>query len=145
VTTLARRVVLAAAIAVVTACAAASQPSAAVQTPTRAQTTTPPATATATQTTTPPVQTVAPSPSGTTTVEIGDNFYLPQLVLVAPGTRVLFVNRGQMTHTASARDESFNSGNLEFGQSYERVFAVVGRFTFYCVQHEDMNGIIEVR
>jgi len=145
VTALVRRSVLAATIAVVTACAAASQPAAPVQTATQAQTTTPPATATATQTTTPPVQTVAPSPSGTTTVEIGDNFYLPQLVVVAVGTRVLFVNRGQMTHTASARDESFNSGNLEFGQSYERVFAVVGRFTFYCVQHEDMNGIIEVR
>jgi plastocyanin len=66
-------------------------------------------------------------------------------VLVTSGTRVLWANRGQMTHTASARDESFDSGNLEFGQTYERVFALVGRYSYYCVQHEDMIGIVEVR
>ena len=79
------------------------------------------------------------------TVEIGDNFYLPQFVIVTSGTRVSWVNRGQMTHTASARDESFESGNLEFGQTYEKVFEVLGRYTYYCVQHEDMIGIVEVR
>ena len=156
-TALLRRVLLAATVAVATACAAASQPTVTpAQTPTPAQTATQAQTATPTQTTTSRVQSTAPSPaatasspgevrSGTTTVEIGDNFYLPQLVIVTVGTRVMWVNRGQMTHTASARDESFSSGNMEFGQAYERVFAVAGRYTYYCVQHEDMNGIVEVR
>ena len=142
-------------IAVVTACAAAVPattitPSAATSAPpptsTPTSTPVPPPTAQAT-TPGPAVSASAPSQvqSGTTTVEIGDNFYLPQTVLITTGTRVMWVNRGQMTHTASARDESFNSGNMEFGQTYERVFAVVGRFTYYCVQHEDMIGIVDVR
>ena len=66
-------------------------------------------------------------------------------MIVTSGTRVSWVNRGQMTHTASARDKSFESGNLEFGQTYQNVFVVLGRFTYYCVQHEDMIGIVEVR
>lgn len=146
----------------ITACAAApaSLPTAATPTTLATQTATataPAATTAATTAATPtaaatPTPTAAPASSappviqsGNVTVEIGDNFYLPELVIVTAGTRVLWVNRGQMTHTASARDESFDSGNLEFGQSYTRVFAVLGRYTYYCVQHEDMIGIVEVR
>jgi plastocyanin len=136
------RVALSMAIAGVTACASASAPA---STPTATPapiSTAPPATPSpAVSTSVPPSE----IPSGTTTVEIGDNFYLPQQVNVSVGARVLWVNRGQMTHTASARDESFESGNMEFGQTYEHVFAVAGRYTYYCVQHEDMIGIVEVR
>jgi plastocyanin len=156
---LALRVALLTTIGVVTACAAAAPASAPAATPTATTATTappPPSTQTPTSAPTSTPQPATPSPaasapataqvlSGSTTVEIGDNFYLPQLVIIATGTRVMWVNRGQMTHTASARDESFNSGNMEFGQTYERVFAVVGRYTYYCVQHEDMIGIVEVR
>jgi plastocyanin len=141
------RVALLTTIAIVTACAAASPVSAPAATPTGATATSAP-TATPQLITASPAVSASPTPrvqSGTTTVEIGDNFYLPQTVIITTGSRVMWVNRGQMTHTASARDESFDSGNLEFGQGYERVFAVVGRYTYYCVQHEDMIGIVEVR
>jgi plastocyanin len=154
-TRLMRTALAAALVAAITACASASVPAttapdvSAVTSPPSAPTTITPTTeptATA-QVTTPSPAVGAPSEvqSGTAPVEIGDNFYLPELVIVTAGTRVRWVNRGQMTHTASARDESFGSGNMEFGQAYERVFALPGRYTYYCVQHEDMIGIVEVR
>jgi plastocyanin len=148
---LALRVALLATIAVVTACASAAAPAAT----TVPSTETPPPSTSAPTPTQPPATTPSPAitasappslvQSGNVTVEIGDNFYLPEQVIVTTGTTVLWVNRGQMTHTASARDESFESGNLEFGQTYQKVFVVLGRYTYYCVQHEDMIGIVEVR
>src|SRR5687767_1485094 len=155
---LALRVALLTMIAIVTACASASAPAtpptASTVTPEAATATSPPTptsapTLTAQPTTPSPAVSASAPPSevrpATATVEIGDNFYLPQQVTVSTGARVLWVNRGQMTHTASARDESFESGNMEFGQTYEHVFALAGRYTYYCVQHEDMIGIVEVR
>jgi plastocyanin len=148
------RIALLATIAVVTACASAAAPAATAVPPTESSappsTLAPTPTPTQSPATTPSPAITASTPpsvvqSGNVTVEIGDNFYLPEQVIVTTGTTVLWVNRGQMTHTASARDESFESGNLEFGQTYQKVFVVLGRYTYYCVQHEDMIGIVEVR
>lgn len=82
--------------------------------------------------------------SGTATVEIGDQFFLPTQITVRVGTVVTWINHGQLLHTATARDNSFGSGSLDFGSSYGFTFAKVGRFPFYCMVHTDMFGEVVV-
>ena len=80
-----------------------------------------------------------------TTIDIGDQFFLPTSVSVTVGTTVTWVNRGQQGHTATARDGSFASSTLDFNQSFAFIFTRAGRFEYYCETHTDMVGEVEVR
>lgn len=57
---------------------------------------------------------------------MGDQWFLPQQVVVSAGTIVLWINRGQLAHTATARDSS-------------------GRYLYFCTLHGDMIGEVNVR
>ena len=83
--------------------------------------------------------------SGTATVEVGDQFFIPPQIIVTVGTTVLWINRGQLTHTATARDRSFGSGTMEFGNGYAFTFTKPGRHQYYCQLHGDMIGEVDVR
>jgi len=87
----------------------------------------------------------APSFSGSATVEVGDQWYIPPQIIVTVGTTVLWINRGQLAHTATARDRSFGSANMEFGYTYSFTFTKPGRYQYYCLLHGDMFGEVDVR
>ncbi|HKY50334.1 MAG TPA: hypothetical protein VJP45_03675, partial [Candidatus Limnocylindria bacterium] len=61
------------------------------------------------------------------------------------GTTVTWINRGQLEHTATARDGSFASSALNFGGTFTFTFTRPGRFGFYCLNHGDMNGEVIVQ
>ena len=82
--------------------------------------------------------------SGRITIEMGDEFFLPMNVTIRPGTTVTWVNRGQDAHTASARDGSFASPTLNFGESYSYTFTNPGRYPYFCLFHGDMFGEVTV-
>ncbi|TME37724.1 MAG: hypothetical protein E6I57_10840 [Chloroflexi bacterium] len=82
--------------------------------------------------------------SGTAAIEVGDQFFLPSQITVKVGTTVTWINHGQVLHTATARDNSFNSSNLEFGGTYKFTFTKAGRFPYYCMNHSDMFGEVLV-
>jgi plastocyanin len=48
-------------------------------------------------------------------------------------------------HTVTAEDGSFDSGPIESGQRWARVFSTPGRFPFHCTPHPFMRGEIVVR
>jgi plastocyanin len=101
-----------------------------------------------TQTRTPTPTSVGNAPeifSGSATVEIGDRFFIPPQLVVTGGTTVTWVNRGQEEHTATARDGSFGSSSLAFGTSYKFTFTKAGVYQYFCMNHGDMRGQIEVR
>ena len=83
--------------------------------------------------------------SGSATVDMGDQWFLPEQIVVAVGTTVTWINRGQLAHTATARDGSFDSKNLEFGRSFAFTFARPGRYLYFCTLHGDMIGEVDVR
>lgn len=100
-------------------------------------------------------QTITPAPtpvgsrtpevlSGTVTVEMGDEFFLPTAITVTVGTTVTWVNRGQNAHTATARDGSFESPTLDFGGRYSFTFMKRGRYAYTCSFHADMFGDVIV-
>ncbi len=48
-------------------------------------------------------------------------------------------------HTVTATDNSFNSGNLKFGQSWTYTFSTPGTYTYYCIYHSWMKGTVIVK
>jgi plastocyanin len=79
-------------------------------------------------------------------VTIGDNFYNPQSLVIAPGDTVVWTNGGS-DHTVTANDDAFHD-ILEFGQTFSHTFTTVGRYPYYCQLHGgpgvDMFGVIRV-
>lgn len=77
-------------------------------------------------------------------IAIAEFLYAPENVTVAAGSAVIWANEDKAPHTATARDESFDTGTLEKGDSGEIVLDEPGTYEYYCRFHQFMNGTIEV-
>ena len=73
-----------------------------------------------------------------------DNAFDPGTITVATGTTVTWSNIGQLPHTVTARDESFDSGFLMTGDSYRLTFNTPGPIDYFCTIHPEMVGTIIV-
>ncbi len=90
-------------------------------------------------------QSVQPVPiQDVASVSIGDNFFDVADVFVEPGTTVYWSNDGQVPHTVTADDGSFDSGQLNPGDSYIVTFLGSGRLSYYCQLHPEMVGSVTV-
>ena len=59
---------------------------------------------------------------------------------ISVGTTVSFRNTGTHTHTVTADDDSFASGRLRTGDTFEFTFTEAGEFPFYCELHGGPGG-----
>jgi plastocyanin len=77
----------------------------------------------------------------------GDNFFAPASTTIQVGETVTWTNSGQVIHTVTANDGSFDSGNLNPGQSFNHTFTQPGTFPYYCQPHRfvGMKGTVTVR
>jgi plastocyanin len=71
--------------------------------------------------------------------------FRPGRLEIAAGTTIVWVNDGQVMHTVSAEDGSFDSGPIEPGERRPLTFLRAGSFPFHCTPHPFMRGVIEVR
>jgi plastocyanin/sugar lactone lactonase YvrE len=78
-------------------------------------------------------------------VEIKDYAFTPPTLTVAAGTTVTWTNNDAVPHTATASDGSFDSGNLNPGQSYAFTFSTPGSYPYVCQYHAGMMGTIVVQ
>ena len=62
-----------------------------------------------------------------------------------PARTVVWTNGGQVAHTVTAEDGSFDSGPIEAGQQRAITFSAPGTYTFHCTPHPFMRGEIVVR
>ncbi len=76
---------------------------------------------------------------------VADFLFRPARLEVAAGTTVVWANGGQLTHTVSAEDGSFESGSIDPGGRRAITFDRPGRFPFHCTPHPFMKGVIVVR
>jgi len=83
----------------------------------------------------------APGQSG---VSIVDFAFTPPTVRIRAGDTVAWANQGQEPHTVTAKDGSFDSGILEPGATFRRVFAKEGSLTYACDLHPNMAGTVLV-
>jgi plastocyanin len=83
------------------------------------------------------------------TVTVVDSAYQPREVEVSPGTTVVWQQEGELPHTVTADDGSFDSGTMGQGDTYTRTFPQAGTFPYYCEFHgapggQGMAGVVIV-
>jgi plastocyanin len=74
--------------------------------------------------------------------------YLPAIAVVVIGhnNTVTFVNEDSVTHTVTATDKSFDSGDMKAGATWTYTFNEPGNYSYYCIYHSAwMKGIITVK
>lgn len=77
-------------------------------------------------------------------VEIVDFAYDPDPVTIAVGGKVTWLNQDSAPHTATADDESFDTGSLDQGKLKAETFKEAGTFSYICTIHPTMKGTVEV-
>jgi plastocyanin len=72
--------------------------------------------------------------------------YTPSTITAKVGQAVTFTNVSDATHTVSASNNSFNSGDIGTGNgNWTFVPSKPGRFQYYCVYHPLMHGVLVVK
>ena len=73
-----------------------------------------------------------------------DYAFQPVKVQVPVGTTLVWQNNGAVIHTATANDNSFNTGDIPSGGSAAVTFNTAGTFNYNCSPHPWMIGQISV-
>ncbi len=82
-----------------------------------------------------------PAAAFTTRARIVDFAFKPKRLEIPQGSRVLWLNKGDETHTVTARNGDFDSGELAPGEKFSYKFLDTGVFRYYCEIHPDeMKG-----
>jgi plastocyanin len=68
----------------------------------------------------------------------------PAEINVPVGSSVTWSNQDSMTHTITARDNTFDSGNLPSGGTFNYTFEEKGTFEYSCTIHPNMEGRVIV-
>ena len=63
---------------------------------------------------------------------------------VAKGTTVTWTNNDAVTHTVTADDASFDSGNIAPGATFSHTFTTAGTVAYHCNIHTNMKANIVV-
>lgn len=90
----------------------------------------------------PPTQQQAPAP---VRANIRNMAFAPATITIDVGTTVTWRNSDQVVHTVTAKNGSFNSGNIRPGQTWSRTFTRAGRFEYLCTPHPFMTAVVIVR
>lgn len=77
-------------------------------------------------------------------VDIVDFAFSIERLEIKAGDAVVFVNKDAVAHTATAEDESFDTGLLKQGEEKEVTFAAAGEFPYICTPHPGMKAVIVV-
>jgi plastocyanin len=89
--------------------------------------------------------TVSAGPSaGLTVVRIANLSFGASEVRVRAGTRVRWVNDDQVQHSVTTDDGASDSGLIDPGRSFERVFDRPGSYSYHCTPHPFMHGRVIV-
>jgi plastocyanin len=78
------------------------------------------------------------------TVEMVDFAFEPSSATIQVGGKVTWKNQGQAPHTATADDDSFDTGTIDAGKLGAETFKMAGTYSYICTIHPDMAGTIEV-
>ena len=84
------------------------------------------------------------SGSGGASASIIDFGFQPASITVKAGSTVTWKNTGSVTHTVTAGDGSFDSGQVAAGSSFQHTFTTAGTFAYHCTIHSSMTGTVVV-
>ncbi len=75
---------------------------------------------------------------------LDEHAFNPIHALVTGGTRVLFLNNGEMAHAIAARDGSWSTGTIQPGRWEHVTFDQTGTFLYHCTDHPWAIGEITI-
>jgi plastocyanin len=78
------------------------------------------------------------------TVSIKNFAFSVGTLTVASGTTVTWTNNDGTTHTVTADDNSFDSGNIAPGGTFSHKFTSAGTVAYHCAIHTSMKASIVV-
>ncbi|MGI8406848.1 MAG: ScyD/ScyE family protein [Thermomicrobiales bacterium] len=78
-------------------------------------------------------------------VEIVNFAFTPDTLQISTGAKVTWTNNDTTAHTVTAKDGSFDSGNLNPGESFSFTFTQAGTFDYICNYHPNMTATIVVK
>jgi len=85
----------------------------------------------------------------THTVEMHDDFFKPKVITIAVGDSIVWVNKGEHRHTATADDKSWNTKYIKGGEKSKPIkFEKAGKVPYHCIPHkeeEKMTGTVIVK
>jgi plastocyanin len=78
--------------------------------------------------------------AASTTVDASEFQFSPKTISIDPGGSITFDNTGNEAHTATADNGSFDTGNLDPGDSKTITIKAPGTYPFYCKYHGGPGG-----
>ena len=78
-------------------------------------------------------------------VEIENFSFVPATLTVKAGTKVTWVNRDDVPHTATDTEKRFNSKALDTDDQFAFTFSEPGTYNYFCALHPKMTGQIIVK
>jgi plastocyanin len=86
----------------------------------------------------------APTSPAAAVVRIANLGFDGKVIRIKAGERVRWVNEDQLQHTVTADDGGFDSGLVNPGRTFERVFDRPGEYAYHCTPHPFMTGRVIV-
>jgi len=83
--------------------------------------------------------------AGKNAVTIQNFAYSPATITVKAGDSITWTNQDSVGHSATADDNSFDTGVLPQGQSKSITFSKAGTYTYHCSVHPTMKGTVVVQ
>lgn len=91
-----------------------------------------------------PVGKVWPVRKDAVEIKIKDKLYSPTNLTIAKGTTIVWTNQAESGHSATAEDGSFDSENLNAGQTFSKVLTKPGTYKYYSSKNPMLRGTIQV-
>ena len=99
-----------------------------------------------------PEQTISETQQEEITVTITDQGYEPETLLVAPGTKVVWKNKGEVLHAVASgphptheNHQGLESPEIPKGGTYSYTFAQTGTYDYHDHLNPTLNGIVIVK
>ena len=82
--------------------------------------------------------------SKTHTVTIADMRFQPEVLTVAPGDTIVWVNQDLVPHTATSKAGGFDSKEIQADKSWKYTIQTTGEFAYICTFHPTMKATLRV-
>jgi plastocyanin len=76
-------------------------------------------------------------------ISIESNSFNPENVTIMQGGTVLWTNKDSGTHTVTADNGSFDSGDIQPGGSFSLSFTTIGPHDYHCRYHPEQRGVVK--
>ena len=83
--------------------------------------------------------------SKTHTVTIEGMRFQPEVLTVAPGDTVVWVNKDLVPHTATSQAGGFDSKDIQADKSWRHTIQTTGEFAYICTFHPTMKAMLRVK